>query len=42
MFKLLQIIDLCILFNTSFHLCPNNWLRDTSIELDHPTKTPII
>ena len=33
-FKLLEMIDLCILFNTSLHLFPNNWLRNTSIELD--------
>ena len=36
MFKLLEMIYFCILFNTSLDLFPNNWLRDTSIELDHP------
>ena len=42
MFKLLEMIDLCILFNTFLHFFPNNWLRDTSIELDHPPKTSIM
>ena len=27
-----------LLFNTSLHLFPNKWLRDPSIELDHPLK----
>ena len=31
-----------LLFNTSLHLFPNNWLRDPSIELDHPPKTSIM
>ena len=42
MFKLLQLIDLCILFNTSLHLFPNKWLRDIFVELNHPPKTSII
>ena len=42
MFKLLEMIDLCILFNTFLHFFPNNWLRDTCIELDHPPKTSIM
>ena len=33
MFKLLEMIDLCILLHTSLLLVPNNWLRDTPIEL---------
>ena len=42
MFKRLEMIGLCILFNASLHLVPNNWLRDPSIELDHPPKTYIM
>ena len=42
MFKLLEMIDLCILLHTSLLLVPNNWLRDTPIELDHPPKTYIM
>ena len=36
MLKLLEMIDLYILFNTSSYLSPDNWQRDTSIELYHP------
>ena len=36
MLKLLVMIDLYILFNTSSYLSPDNWQRDTSIELYHP------
>ena len=42
MFKRLEMIGLCFLFNASLHLVPNNWLRDPSIELDHPPKTYIM
>ena len=31
-----------LLFNTYLHLFPNNWLRNPSIELDHPPKTCIM
>ena len=36
MLKLLEMIDLYILFNTSSYLSPDTWQRDTSIELYHP------
>ena len=36
MLKLLEMIDLHILFNTSSYLSPDNWQIDTSIELYHP------
>ena len=36
MLRLLEMIDLYILFNTSSYLSPDNWQRDTSIELYHP------
>ena len=36
MLKLLEMIDLYILFNTSSYLSPDNWQRDTSIGLYHP------
>ena len=36
MLKLLEMIDLYILFNTSSYLSPDNWQRDTSTELNHP------
>ena len=42
MFKLLEMIGLCILFNVSLPFFPNNWVRDPSIELDHPPKTYIM
>ena len=42
MLKLLEMIDLYILFNTSSYLSPDNWQRDTSIELYHPIITIII
>ena len=31
-----------LLFYTSLHLFPNNWLGDPSIEQDHPPKTSIM
>ena len=36
MLKLLEMIDLYILFNTSLYSSPDKWQRDTSIELYHP------
>ena len=39
MSKLPETIDRCILLHTSLPLFPNNWLTDSSIELDHPLKT---
>ena len=42
MFKRLEMIGLCFLFNASLHLVPNNWLREPSTELDHPPKTYIM
>ena len=42
MFKRLEMIGLCFLFNASLHLVPNNWLREPSTELHHPPKTYIM
>lgn len=41
MFRVLDMIDFCILFKTSLHLKPSSWLNYACIELNHPFKKSI-